>query len=229
MERHASLHSVQYPDLAAITMFTISLMLFQWLRRAFFFIVIPAFLVYACSLVYVLERMDGSATFPVDCGIVFGAAVWPVYNRAGDITTTTAGPGIERRVSAGARLYHQGNVKRLFLTGGKGDGHQRSEAEVMREYALELGVPADRIIVEGESRSTWENLLFTRPLTNGCNSIVAISDSYHLARISLQAQIQGWKLYTYPAETPPSRLFTLRSLLREAAGIDALVLDRLSR
>lgn len=199
----------------------------RWIIHLSLSIVLPVALFYACTVYYVVDHMGGSASFPADCGIVFGTAVWPVFDKKGDIVNSTAGPGIRRRVSAAAKLIKKGSLRRLFLTGGKGEGIQKSEASVMREYALTLGVSAETITVEEHSRSTWENLKNTRPLTLGCSSFVAFSDGYHLARIALQAHVQGWEVQTYPAAPVPSRAFTVQSVLREALGIDLLVLERL--
>lgn len=198
-----------------------------WFRRIFLSVLVPAAVFYACTLYYVYERMEGNAVLPADCGIVFGTAVWAVRNSAGEVIGATAGPGIERRMRTAARLVEEGSLRRLFLSGGKGEGNQKSEAEVMRDVSLEQGMPARLLTVEDRSRSTWQNLEYTRPLTSGCTSIVAISDGYHLARIALQAHMQGFALMMYPATPRPSTLFFLRSWLREAAGIDLLVLQRL--
>ena len=203
--------------------------LLRWIRRVLLVVFLPAVLFYACTLSYVYDHMDGNAVLPADCGIVFGTAVWPVYNASGEITTSAAGPGIERRVTAAVDLVKKGSVHRLILSGGKGEGNQKSEAEVMRSVAIERGISSGVITVEDRSRSTWENLLYSRPLTSRCSSVVAISDSYHLARIALQAHMQGFALTTYPARTRPSQLFLLKSSLREAAGIDLLVFSSLSR
>ncbi len=201
----------------------------RWLIRLTCSFLFAVGLFYACTVYYVVDHMGGSATFPADCGIVFGTAVWPVFDKEGDIVNSTAGPGIRRRVSAAAELIKKGSLHRLFLTGGKGEGIQKSEGTVMREYALKLGIPAEKITIEDEARSTWENLENTRPLTSDCSSFVAISDSYHLARIALQAHAQGWEVQTYPAAPVPSRAFTVQSVLREAVGIDYLVFTSLSR
>ena len=202
--------------------------LYRWFRRGAI-IMLPVVLFYCCTLYYVYDHMDGNAVLPAECGIVFGTAVWPVYNADGKVINAVAGPGIRRRVSAAAGLYREGNLKKLFLTGGKGEGNRTSEGQVMGEYAQSLGIPRGDMTVEDRSRSTWENLLYTRSLTSGCKSIVAISDGYHLARIGLQAHLQGIPLTTYSAVEIESKLFTFRNLLREAMGIDLLVLSSLSR
>ena len=198
-----------------------------FLRRLVIFFGLPLAIIYATTIVYVAQRMDGTGTLTADCVIVFGAAVWPVFNAEGNITALTAGPGIVRRVATAAGLFEQGRTHRLFFSGGRGVGNRKSEAQAMKEYAVSIGIPAERITLEEQSTSTWENLLYTRPLTEDCRSVLAISDAYHLARIRLMAQAQGWDVPTLPAESRPQTLFILKSLLREAIGVDLLVLTRL--
>jgi uncharacterized SAM-binding protein YcdF (DUF218 family) len=58
--------------------------------------------------------------------------------------------------------------------------------------------------------------VYSRPLIADCETIVGISDGYHLARIRYLAELQGWgTLSTFPADSPPHGKFLLRSVLRE--------------
>ncbi len=149
-------------------------------------------ILYLSAYTYVHESFEGNAEFPVDCAIVFGAAVY---------RGSYPGPAIVRRVAAAADLYRNENVKRLILSGGRGEGNAQSEAFVMRREALKQGVDMRDIVIEEQSRSTAENLHFTRNLTSDCSSVVAISDQYHLGRIRLLAIRQGWfGLQIYPAQ-----------------------------
>ncbi len=174
--------------------------------------VLPALL-----LTYVFLRVTGEfrGTFApeehAECAIVFGAAV---HSRS------DPGPAITRRVRAGVTLLHEGRVDRLIFTGGKGSEFQASEAEVMRDLAIQaFNVATGSILLETSSSSTWENIVFTRPLLLECASLVAISDRYHLARINLIARRQGIDLETYPATFPDSfSFFELRSIFRDMLG-----------
>jgi uncharacterized SAM-binding protein YcdF (DUF218 family) len=116
-------------------------------------------------------------------------------------------------------LWKNGDVKRLFLSGGKGEGMGRSEAEVMGEFAEKFGVPKKIITLEGESTSTVENLTNVRSLVKDCESVVAISDDYHLTRIKFLAWQQGWSLQTYPAQRKPDSAFQMWSVLRETLAM----------
>ncbi len=161
------------------------------------------------TTLFIVSRFSGAAVFPADCGIVFGAAVYG----------SRPGPALVRRVAAAVDMYRKGNVGRLFLTGGKGEADRQTEAQAMERLAVGQGVDPRVITLEQRARSTWENLLFTRPLTGSCSSVVAISDEFHLARIELLAARQGWgSLTTFPAGVPPTPRSEFRSLLRETVA-----------
>lgn len=167
------------------------------------------FCIVATVTALILSRFDGTAQLPADCGIVFGAAVYG--NRPS--------MAVMRRVDAAVDLYHAHQLSKIFLTGGKGDGARLSEAAVMKARALSEAIPASALIMEDKARSTWENLLFTRPLTAQCDSVIGISDAFHLARIELLAHRQGWGDFrTSPAPRPESRSLEVRSFVREVAG-----------
>lgn len=148
--------------------------------------------IYISAYFYVEYSFTGNAEFPADCAIVFGAAV---------TRGSQPGPAITRRVAAAADLYRNDKINRLILTGGRGEGNARSEAEVMEQFALQQGIVRSDITLENEAHSTWENLQYSRNLTKDCSSVVAISDQYHLGRIRLLAWRQGWfDLQLYPAQ-----------------------------
>ncbi len=182
-------------------------------------LLLAAVIIFVVVVRMVIAGFAGTATLPVECAIVFGAAVHPVYDPAGTIIESQSGPGIRRRMLTAVELYRQGLVRKLFLSGGKGDGMVRSEAQIMKQYALLRHVPERDIVVEDQSASTKENLLNTRPLVKDCSSVVGISDRYHLARIAFLARQQGWDLPTFPAREIPTGPFEGRSVVREAMAM----------
>ncbi len=142
---------------------------------------------------------------------MFGAAVSRGSN---------AGPAIVRRVGEASRLYREGKVQHLIMTGGKGEGNRKTEAEVMRQQAIVGFVPAHAIALEDQSHSTWENLLYSKNLTSDCSSVVAISDQYHLGRIRLLAFRQGWRgLMTWPAQQHEPLGLEQRGFMREVFAV----------
>lgn len=171
------------------------------------------------ALLYVLWQFPGNARLPADCGVVFGAAVHPLKNDSGAVIGSQAGPAILRRVDAAAGLYREGLVKRLLLTGGKGEGMRLSEAAVMRAVALHDGVNERDLLTEDRSTSTEENIRFSQPLTESCATVVGISDRYHLGRIEFLAWRAGWPITTYPAANPEAPFFEAWSVGREVAAL----------
>ena len=162
------------------------------------------------SLLFILTGFDGNAVFPVDCGLVFGAAI---------SGRNTAGPAIVRRVDGAAELWKNEQIQTLILTGGKGDSWRLSEAAVMRQQAIRDGVDGRDILLEDSARSTKENLEKSLDIVReNCDSVVAISDQYHLARIRLLAKKAGWgSIATYGVPDRPERGES-RSIVREWAA-----------
>ena len=67
-----------------------------------------------------------------------------------------------------ADLYHRGMAPLIVFTGATSPTTRgrmpRGEAVHYRERAIELGVPADAVLVEPRARNTGENITFTRAL-----------------------------------------------------------------
>jgi uncharacterized SAM-binding protein YcdF (DUF218 family) len=147
------------------------------------------------SFLAILQGFAGDAVFPADCALVFGAAI---------SGTSSAGPAITRRVGGAAALWKEGKVRTLILTGGKGDAWRMSEGAVMRKEAIRDGVDGRDILIEDSARSTKENLANSRILVEKhCQTVVAVSDRYHLGRIRLLAARAGWgSLPTYGVDEP---------------------------
>ena len=176
---------------------------------------VVVFIVLSMAFAFVLNSVKdgftGSASLPADCALVFGSAVHG---------QNTPGPGIMRRVGTAVVLYRDKRVNRMIMTGGKGSDWQTSEAAVMKQYALDLGVPEEDIVIEEHATSTWENLQNTLYLTKKCKDILAISDRYHLSRIEYLAKKQGREgITTFPAMWIPTQMFEKRMIIREAFAL----------
>ena len=109
------------------------------------------------------------------------------------------------------------------VSGGQGTDEPMTEARCMYEELVELGVDPQRIWIEDQATSTWENLNFslnlieektgTRP-----GKIGILSSEYHLFRASLFADACGVESVGIPAAT--SRLpQKINHFMREVAGV----------
>ncbi|WP_405807694.1 YdcF family protein [Streptomyces sp. NBC_00210] len=87
-------------------------------------------------------------------------------------------------------LYRRGMVPLIVFTGATSrttrERMPRGEAEHYRERAIELGVPADDILVEPQARNTGENIRFSRALLEDrgvpVSSVLLVSKPYEERR-----------------------------------------------
>lgn len=109
------------------------------------------------------------------------------------------------------------------LSGGQGADEPMTEAKAMYEKLVELGIDEDRLWIEDQATSTWENLNFslnlieektgTRP-----EKIGIVSSEYHLFRASLFADACNVESVGIPAQT--SRFSQkINHFMREVAGV----------
>ncbi|GGF89731.1 YdcF family protein [Paenibacillus abyssi] len=126
---------------------------------------------------------------PADTGIVLGAALW----------NDRPSPGLRERLDHAYRLYEQGKLDHIIVSGGMDyNGSTITEAEGMRNYLIELGVPADKLLLEPLARSTYENLLFSQQmmLEQGWSSATVITHDFHAARATDIAAFLGIESFT---------------------------------
>jgi uncharacterized SAM-binding protein YcdF (DUF218 family) len=92
-----------------------------------------------------------------------------------------------------------------IASGGQGEGENRTEAAVIREKLIERGISPDRILLEERSKSTEENLRYSKELMekHGLGTSAAIvTDEYHQLRARWLAQRQGLTPYAVCADSP---------------------------
>ncbi len=155
----------------------------------------------ALNLIHLKKRRDA------DYIIVLGAGV----------IGTRITPLLAARIDRGIELLHSNPDAVLIMSGGQGPGEDIAEGEAMARYAEQSGVGKERIIVEGKSRSTEENLLFSRSLMVKANPrVILVTTSYHVFRALLLAKQQGLECVGFGAKT--KWYFTLNALIREFVG-----------
>ena len=109
-----------------------------------------------------------------DAGIVLGAALW----------NDRPSPGLRERLDQALALYRAGVFPHVIVSGGLDAGAAITEAEGMRDYLVERGVPPDAVYLEQASRDTYENLAFSRKIMNaeGWRTAIIVTHRYHAAR-----------------------------------------------
>ena len=179
--------------------------------KVYAFISLSAVYVLALMAVYLLSAalnlFHWKKCRGADYIIVLGAGV------IGDRVT----PLLAARIDRGIELLHHNPDAKLILSGGQGPGEDIAEGEAMARYVEQKGVGPEKIIVEGKSTSTEENLLFSRELMEkSWPKVIVVTTAYHVFRALLLARQQGLKCVGFGART--TWYFTLNALIREFAG-----------
>jgi len=133
----------------------------------------------------------------------------------------------ERTRRAIALLRARG-VERLIFSGSADPRSSRkSTAALMRAYALAAGVPAERIVIEEASRTTFENLRYSLAIAHDMGAapdardIAIVTDSTHLTRSWLLASYLGGTRAQLAASDSMSAYVTREQIItvtREAAA-----------
>ena len=84
-------------------------------------------------------------------------------------------PLLAGRIDKALELWNKQHQHGKFVvSGGQGADEIVSEAQAMRDYLLEKGVPADAILMEDKSTTTWENLRYSLAVIRAdCTSAAA--------------------------------------------------------
>ena len=124
----------------------------------------------------------------------------------------------------GARDYLEAHPDVIaIVSGGQGEDEPMTEAKAMYDELVALGISKDRLWMEENATSTWENLNFVLDLIeektgSRPEKIGIVSSEYHLFRASLFADACGVESVLIPARTS---IFTQRinHFMREVAGV----------
>ncbi len=157
------------------------------------FILILGYYILTAISIFFYSKTD--QTQKADAAIVLGTAVW------GDEPS----PVFRERIRHGIWLYQNNYVDYLIFTGGKGEGQKYSEAEVAKKYAMENGIPEEKIFMENNSKITDENLLFSKPILKKENfkKVLLVSDPLHMKRAMKMAE--NHQIEAFSSSTPTSR------------------------
>lgn len=92
-------------------------------------------------------------------------------------------PTLKSRVDKGIELYKQGLAKYLIFTGGA-VANKFTEAEAMKQYAIEKGINNNVLFAETESQNTIENIYFSNTIFKSlaAKKVIVVSSAYHTKR-----------------------------------------------
>lgn len=126
------------------------------------------------------------------------------------------------RMEAAARLFNEGKVKSLILSGNN-DSRYYNEPLDMQRAMLRLGVPKTAIQLDFAGYRTFDSIIRCKNLFREDNITIVSQDS-HNARALFIAQNEGLNAISFAAQDVPTG-YSVRTLIREYLARPKAVLD----
>ncbi|HXB45556.1 MAG TPA: YdcF family protein [Puia sp.] len=128
-----------------------------------------------------LHDWGGSA----DVAIVLGNSVF---------ADSTLSPWLQGRVEAALKLYKAGRVKRIFVSGGKGE-YGVHEGDAMQKYLVRNNIPQYSIITDNNGNNSYLTAKDFILLNDSLhfNSAIVVSSFYHITRCKYIIKKLGFK------------------------------------
>ena len=130
------------------------------------------------------------------------------------------------RVWAGARLYREGKAPKILVSGGTQPwlGQTTSEADGMSRFLTDLGVPADKVVLESDSQTTYENAVRSAPIIRmmGAQRVLLVTSAFHMQRSLATHQTLMPQIEWIPFSTDVKVVPRQASLLQWLPSVDVL-------
>lgn len=136
-------------------------------------------------------------------------------------------------------LYKSGRIGKIIFTGGSGsiEFPEKREGTYVKKYLNAIGIADSSLVVENNSRNTYENAVFTKKLLDSLNvkgHFLLVTSAYHMPRAMAVFKkagfdnlspyqvnkVSGLRRYTPDHLLVPSSdaLFSLQFLIHEWVG-----------
>ena len=166
--------------------------------------------VFGIDLIVTRTTKDQIVTSPkgeFDCILVLGAGVRDGSPR----------PMLQDRLDYALKLYNDGVAPKLIMSGDHGR-KEYDEVNIMKEYAIERGVPSEDIFMDHAGFSTYESIYRARDIFK-VKKMVIVTQEYHLYRALYVANRLGIEAVGY-ASDPRQYAGQLYRELREILARD---------
>jgi uncharacterized SAM-binding protein YcdF (DUF218 family) len=170
----------------------------KWLRIAVTVIICIGMLSFAAVEVMIIAFPTGDAPGSVNFVIVPGCGIFP----DGRLTLT-----LKNRLDAAFSYLLENEDAVCIVSGGQGRREPTTEAEAMKNYLVSRGIGPSRIVEEGDSYDTQDNMAQSSALMDSVfpgrqkTAVVATSD-FHVLRAVTLARNNGIEAYGISAPTP---------------------------
>lgn len=116
---------------------------------------------------------------------------------------------LQDRLDAALEVLNGASEAICVVSGGKGRGEDISEAEAMRRYLMQNGIPEKRIFTESGSANTRGNIELSAEIFKElgiAENIVIVTNDFHQFRADIYARRFGLAVGHYSAKTPAAWL-----------------------
>jgi len=189
---------------------------YRWVVAAM--VLVPSFVATPWAIVRISTSSSvrpADATFThADAAVVLGAAVYKDGRPSSFL---------RERIDVGVKLYLDGTVDRIIMSGDGNDSSGFGEPTVMRKVAESMGVPADAIVEDPHGVDTYSSCVNARD-TFGATSVIMVSQEFHVPRAVWVCENVGLDAQ---GAYPPPRLTrsTLVGHVREVAADAKSMID----
>lgn len=136
----------------------------------------------------ILTESNSKNLKDVDCILILGAGVW------GD----SPSPMLKDRLEKGIELYKSGVAPKIIMSGDHGR-EDYDEVNLMKEYAIERGVPSEDIFMDHAGFSTYDSMYRAKEIFQ-VNKMVIVTQKFHLYRALYISNALGIDSYGIMAE-----------------------------
>ncbi len=136
----------------------------------------------------IIKKDDYTKLSDIDCIIILGAGI--VEGKPSHM--------LEDRLLEGIKLY-QNNISDKIIMSGDHGRKEYDEVNVMKNYAIQKGVPSENIFMDHAGFSTYESIYRARDIFKA-RKVVIVTQKYHLYRALYIANQLGLEAYGVGAD-----------------------------
>ena len=118
----------------------------------------------------------------------------------------------ERIRTAAEYLQEHPQMKAVCSGGIKGKHQQLSEAQIMKNSLLTLGIAPERILLEEQAKTTLQNFQYTKKLVGEEAKVIYVTSAFHIWRSTFIMEKAGVNYIPLPA---PNGAHSLGFRIRE--------------
>lgn len=137
----------------------------------------------------ILTAEEATLLDNIDCILVLGCGV----------NGSTPSPMLSDRLKKGTFLYESKLTNKLLMSGDHGQDDY-NEVAVMKQYAVDVGIPSENVFMDHAGFSTYESMYRARDVFCA-KRIIVVTQEYHLSRALYVANALGLDAYGVAADS----------------------------